>query len=161
MKKCFIPLFFLSALLTTAATGSDDKKQPAYRTCSIGFLQDWTGLEGPGVVKRWSASARDDPFWKGPVWNGKELPEFAKALVGGEICPERDSRGLQTRRYFILENQDCDKKELYAQEYYDFWRAQGRAIPKLTRLPDHLEFQSGFPGTFRSCADHLPPTSGK
>ena len=160
MKHYFIPLFFLSALLTTSATASDDKKQPAYRTCSIGFLQDWTGLEGPDVGHGWYASARKDPFWKGPVWNGKELPEFAKALDGGEICPERDSKGRPTRRYFFLENDNCDKKEQYAKEYYDFWRAQGRAIPKLTRLPDRLEFQSGL-AKVRTCADPLPPVSGK
>jgi hypothetical protein len=147
MKRFFIPLLlFVPSAMAAADLASSEDREHSYRTCRIGFIQDWTGLDGPEVGHGWHVyPVKDDP-----VWEGREIPEFAKALVGGEICPDLDSRGLPTRRYFILENHYCDKKEQYVREYYEFWHTQGKAIPKLTRIADN--------GKLRSCAD-APPSN--
>jgi hypothetical protein len=72
-----------------------------------------------------------------PVWQGRKQPAFSKAILGGQVCKDRDERGLPTRVYYAFTDKKyCEKREQYAREYYAFWQTQGDQIPHLTRIPD-------------------------
>jgi hypothetical protein len=134
MNTRVIPLLALSlSLFASVEATAIDPKTWFPHPCTVGFKQDWTGIEGPDLAK----GTYFHPDADDPVWHGKRQPTFAKAIFGGVVCKDRDERGLPTRTYFtVTDKKYCANREKYARQYYDFWEQEGAKKPTLTRIPD-------------------------
>jgi hypothetical protein len=133
MRKQFIPLFFFLVVASFMPWMAESKPS----RCLIAYRLDWTGMKGSNLGEGFLFH----PFKGDPTWTGTTIPDWANDTMPG-VGTERDSRGLPTTINFGLSGKNCiddSHKEKVAEIYFQFWQAQGVAVPDSHhrhRIPD-------------------------